>query len=63
MRSAVFDDKTNADTTAGTLLVNGVEEHVRVVQRYFAMPEPWRFAVDVPRAIIVMFIAGVGYLL
>ncbi|KAL1849541.1 High-affinity copper transporter ctrA2 [Paecilomyces lecythidis] len=41
----------------------GVEESVRVVHRYTQEPLPWRFSVDLPRALLVLCIAGVGYLL
>ncbi|EEH48571.1 uncharacterized protein PADG_04650 [Paracoccidioides brasiliensis Pb18] len=52
----------NAST--GTLVsANGVEEKVRVVANLKGQTAPWRFSVDLPRALLVMVTAGVGYLL
>ncbi|EEH22066.1 hypothetical protein PABG_04277 [Paracoccidioides brasiliensis Pb03] len=52
----------NAST--GTLVsANGVEEKVRVVASLKGQTAPWRFSVDLPRALLVMVTAGVGYLL
>ncbi|PGH04192.1 hypothetical protein AJ79_07170 [Helicocarpus griseus UAMH5409] len=59
-------ERVLADPSAstGTLVsANGVEEKVRVVRSLGAETAPWRFSVDLPRAALVMVIAGVGYLL
>lgn len=48
---------------ATLVTAQGVEENVRVVYRYTHEPIPWRFSVDLPRALIFLCIAGVGYLL
>ena len=42
---------------------NGVEERVRVVRRAGRETAPFRLSVDVPRALLVVVIAGVAYLL
>lgn len=49
----------------GTLITaQGVEEKVRVVHRAAGPPVmPFRFSVDLPRALLVTLIVGVGYLL
>lgn len=48
----------------GTLVTErGVEEHVRVVRRRRKGVAPWRFSVDLPRALYVTILGGVGYLL
>ncbi|EFQ97162.1 hypothetical protein MGYG_00205 [Nannizzia gypsea CBS 118893] len=54
-----FEKKT------GTLIsAHGVEENVRVVNATAGPPVmPWRFSVDLPRALMVTLTACVGYLL
>lgn len=55
----------DAEAKAASLVTaEGVQESVKVVQRA-ATPEPlpWRFSVDLPRALIVLCITGVSYLL
>ncbi|KAL8669142.1 MAG: hypothetical protein Q9168_006255 [Polycauliona sp. 1 TL-2023] len=41
----------------------GVEEPVKVVKRARRPVTPWRFSVDLPRAVYTLLMAGVGYLL
>ena len=41
----------------------GVEEHVKVVKRHTRTVMPWRLSVDLPRAVYVTIMVGVGYLL
>ncbi|KAL1980516.1 hypothetical protein VTN96DRAFT_4001 [Rasamsonia emersonii] len=48
---------------ARLLTANGVEESVKVVRRTSDGPQPWRFSVDLPRALLYLCIAGVSYLL
>lgn len=52
------DAKTETLITA-----QGVEESVKVVQRSTPEIMPWRFSVDLPRALIFLCITGVSYLL
>jgi Ctr copper transporter family len=49
--------------TASLVTAQGVEESVKVVHRVQRGPLPWRFSVDLPRALLYLCIAGVGYLL
>ncbi|OJK02090.1 hypothetical protein ASPACDRAFT_76555 [Aspergillus aculeatus ATCC 16872] len=52
------------DAKGATLITaQGVEESVRVVRRTAREPLPWRFSVDLPRALIFLVITGVSYLL
>jgi hypothetical protein len=70
-RYVVVADKTpisecvssDTDSKTAVLSANGVEENVRVVQSPMQHVQPWRFSVDLPRALIYTCIAGVGYLL
>lgn len=58
--------RISTDTEAKTaLLVSaaGVEEEVRVVRRHVRGVPPWRLSVDLPRAMVVTVLSGVGYLL
>ncbi|KAL1965207.1 hypothetical protein VTN77DRAFT_5961 [Rasamsonia byssochlamydoides] len=48
---------------ARLLTAQGVEENVKVVRRISTGPQPWRFSVDLPRALLYLCIAGVNYLL
>ncbi|KKZ59909.1 hypothetical protein EMCG_05295 [[Emmonsia] crescens] len=50
-------------STATLVTANGVEEKVKVITRPLNGPAPFRFSVDLPRAALVMVLAGVGYLL
>ncbi|KAJ9207689.1 hypothetical protein DTO166G4_4779 [Paecilomyces variotii] len=49
--------------TATLVSAEGAQETVRVVHRYTQEALPWRFSVDLPRALIVLCITGVAYLL
>ena len=49
--------------TAALVTANGVEERVRVVRRAGREAVPFRLSVDVPRALLVVVIAGFTYLL
>jgi hypothetical protein len=52
------------DSIKATLLTKqGVEENVKVVRRVSRGPQPWRFSVDLPRALLFLCISGVAYLL
>ena len=52
------------DAKEGSLITaQGVEERVRVVQRHARGAVPFRLSVDVPRALIVLAITMVAYLL
>ena len=52
------------DASLATLVTaQGVEESVKVVQRTTPEILPWRFSVDLPRALIFLCITGVSYLL
>jgi solute carrier family 31 (copper transporter), member 1 len=70
-RYVVVADKTpeservRRDSTAksGTLSTNGVEEEVKVVHMPKRGVMPWRFSVDLPRALLVTVMVGIGYLL
>lgn len=55
--------KSDADSTTAILSANGLEESVKVVQRHIHDVQPWRLSVDLPRAIIVTILSGIGYLL
>jgi len=70
-RYIVVDGRTPAserlskdpDAKNGILTANGVEETVRIVQNAVSGVQPWRFSVDLPRAMMVTVMGGVGYLL
>lgn len=49
--------------TATLVSAQGIEESVKVVRRTSDGPQPWRLSVDLPRALLYLCIAGVGYLL
>jgi len=55
--------QTDPDSKVGVLTTNGVEENVRIVHEPISGVQPWRFSVDLPRAILVTVMGGVGYLL
>ncbi|RJE18241.1 Copper transporter [Aspergillus sclerotialis] len=48
---------------ASLVTAQGVEESVKVVERTTSVIMPWRFSVDLPRALIFLCITGVSYLL
>jgi copper transporter 1 len=58
-------DKVADDTSSmtGVLTTNGLEENVRIVSAPVAHIQPWRFSVDLPRALLMTIAVGVGYLL
>ncbi|KAH0543483.1 hypothetical protein GP486_008574 [Trichoglossum hirsutum] len=45
------------------LTERGVEEEVRVVRSKARPVMPWRWSVDLPRALLVVLVSGLGYLL
>lgn len=52
------------DAKIGSLItVNGVEENVKVVKAGKQGVIPFRLSVDLPRALLLTIIAGIGYLL
>jgi len=55
--------KTDPDLKTAVLTSNGVEESVKVLHRHVNTIPPWRFSVDLPRALLVTLIVGIGYLL
>lgn len=55
--------KTDPDAKTAVLTANGVEENVKVLHRHVKTIPPWRFSVDLPRALLVTVIVGIGYLL
>lgn len=56
-----FDPDTTVKT--GTLTCQGVDETVRVVRQVTTETQPWRFSVDLPRALLTLVVTGIGYLL
>ncbi|KAB8337009.1 hypothetical protein FH972_021313 [Carpinus fangiana] len=65
--SSASSNDSETKTTA-TLTAKGLTEHVRIVERAQPVPggsaaTPWRFSTDLPRALLVTTIVGVGYLL
>ena len=57
----IISDSRNKDATL--ISERGVEEHVRIVRRSRRAVSPWRFSVDLPRAVYATVLAGIGYLL
>ncbi|KAK5018633.1 copper transporter [Cryomyces antarcticus] len=55
--------RTDSKSETALLTTKGAVEDVKVVQRPIASVQPWRFTVDLPRAVLVTTMAGVGYLL
>ena len=54
---------TNGESKYGSLVTaRGVEEHVKIVTNHSRPVLPWRWSVDLPRALYVTVTAGVGYL-
>lgn len=56
-------DSDAAGKTGALLSTNGVEERVKIVRSNVRGAIAFRLSVDVPRAALVMVIAGVAYLL
>ncbi|KAH8717124.1 Ctr copper transporter-like protein [Phaeosphaeriaceae sp. PMI808] len=54
---------TDGNSITGILTTNGVQEDVRVVSAPVKHIQPWRFSVDLPRALLMTVAAAVGYLL
>lgn len=48
---------------ASLITAQGVEESVKVVHNLNRGPIPWRFSVDLPRALLFLCIVGISYLL
>jgi copper transporter 1 len=60
----VSDRASNdGDSTAGILTTNGVQEDVRIVSAPVKHIQPWRFSIDLPRALLMTVATAVGYLL
>ncbi|KAH5216607.1 copper transporter [Parastagonospora nodorum] len=53
----------DGDSVTGILTTNGVQEDVRIVSAPVKHVQPWRFGVDLPRALIMTVATAVGYLL
>jgi copper transporter 1 len=53
----------DADSTTGVLSANGVEENVKMIRHQGHGIAPWRFSVDLPRALFSTVISGVAFLL
>lgn len=65
---AVRKDSGKEESTTAVLTTNGVDEKVRLVQSDSPLlgnswTRPWRLSVDLPRALLVTVMVGVGYLL
>ncbi|KAF2131058.1 Ctr copper transporter-like protein [Dothidotthia symphoricarpi CBS 119687] len=54
---------SDASSMTGILTTNGIQENVRIIQAPVSHTQPWRFSVDLPRALLMTVAAGVGYLL
>ncbi|KAL5119020.1 hypothetical protein ACEQ8H_003149 [Pleosporales sp. CAS-2024a] len=54
---------SDSDSATGILTTNGVQEDVRIVSAPVKHIQPWRFGVDLPRAILMTVATAVGYLL
>lgn len=55
--------ESDSEAKTASLVMQGMEETVKIVQRATMEPLPWRFSVDLPRALIFLCIIGVSYLL
>lgn len=60
--ASIIEDNREAKK-AMLISAQGVEQSVKVVQRTWEGPQPWRLSVDLPRAFLFLTITGVGYLL
>jgi hypothetical protein len=54
---------SDATSMTGILTTNGVAENVRIVQAPAKLIQPWRFSVDLPRALLMTSAVAIGYLL
>jgi copper transporter 1 len=60
----VSDQAANdGSSMTGILTTNGVQEDVRIVSAPVKHIQPWRFSVDLPRALLMTLATAVGYLL
>jgi len=55
-------EQSDAAKPAVLITETGVQESVKVVQSHVRPTHPWRFSVDLPRALLATLTAGVGYL-
>ena len=53
----------DGNSTTGILTTNGVQEDVRIVSAPVKHTQPWRFSIDLPRALLMTVATAVGYLL
>jgi copper transporter 1 len=53
----------DGDSVTGILTTNGLQEDVRVVSAPVRHTQPFRFSVDIPRALLMTIATAVGYLL
>lgn len=58
-------EESEGGVDSGVLTTRGLDERIRILQTEHDGPDvlPWRFGVDVPRAILFGVHAGIGYLL
>ncbi len=59
----VVEQSNDASSMTGILTSNGMQEDVRIISAPVKLVQPWRFSVDLPRAVLIMIATGVGYLL
>lgn len=62
-KSVAEEAMNDGSSTTGILTTNGVEEDVRIVSAPVKNIQPWRFGVDLPRALLTTVAVAVGYLL
>jgi hypothetical protein len=51
------------NSKSGTLVTVEGKEDIKIVKRHVRGALPWRFSMDLPRALLVVVISGIGYLL
>lgn len=59
-------ERISSDSEAKDMILKsqrGVEEHVKVVRNHMRSVPAWRFSIDLPRAVYVTILVGIGYLL
>lgn len=59
----VSDRADDGNSMTGILTTNGVQEDVRIVSAPVKHTQPWRFSVDLPRALLMTVATAVMYLL
>jgi len=59
----VTDQANDANSMTGILTTNGVQEDVRIASAPVKHIQPWRFSVDLPRALLMTVASALGYLL